>query len=675
MADPVSIKANLRAAFRDFAVDGVPASGPSDPPKPLIRSSLGELVDYTSALASSVTSGVKGYPTFADLPTLTAGDDGELAKVEEDGAVYRWDGIELEWVAFDDTTLAAAAQAAADAIRAEQVADDFSTSLGGLLTDEEFFGAPITSRDGTVMYGPRFDGSVLILTSRPFTDADFETALIDENGVILAGRRWGGAWENGPFFDLPTGLGSQVMAVIDGAAPNRRALLLGASVIPLTFGEVDPAAVEVRGSRAIYAVIDGATASTVEEDLLALNSLASGTSRVRHRILFGQSLSNGVQSSPVLTTTAAHPGRVVMPRVGIRALGTSQSGSYATTPLMRSNLFEWVDAYEVADGSTAETPGSGLGSALTGAYPTDEAILLTAHGIGGAAYAAIKKGTVPYANLMLSVRRAFIMSRLLGLDYDVSVHLVHGEADQAAAQGVYKAALEELQADLTTDIQAVTGQSGDVPLYVSQMSAFAHYGSATSFVPSDMAAAARDNPGQIILAGPRYRFPTADGVHLTNAASYALGDMHGRAEARVLASAPSALIATSAVRSGATITVACTVPVAPLVRDTTTVTDPAGDAGAPAGLKYGFRYAQTGGTARTVSNVTVSGTTITVTLSGDPGSPSAESLRIAMDGVVDAPSGPTTGPRACIRDSATGTDAHGFSRANWICADILPVTV
>lgn len=547
-------------------------------------------------------------------------------------------------------------------------------AVGPLMTDEEFAQVLAADASGYPLLAVRHDGSLWALTTRVFTDAEFECGIIDENGVVLAGKRWEESWQNGPFYSSATIETVDYGIIVTGSSPNRKVQVLTNKVVPITFGEVDPAQAEIKGSDAVYRTISGTTVTTYIEDLLARTTLDASKISLFHRAGYGQSLSNGVASSPALSTTPVSPGRILMFNGGIRALGTGQSGSEVNTVLPKSMIKELVDAYEVDTDGAGETPMTQLGVRYSQSVASTRAFILSAHGIGGAGYSAIKKGTVPYANMLASIRRGYIMSQLLGLAYTIVIHLFHGEADRAAAQGVYKGYLVEFQADITADVQAITGQTTQVLVFVSQMSNFTSYGLTTSFVPSDMAAAARENPTKIVLVGPRYHLPTADGVHLINTASAALGDMHGGAEVRYYAADKPALKAVSAVRSGATITVTCDVPTAPIVRDTTLVTDPALDAGAPAGIKYGFIYQQTGGTARTITDVTASGSTITVTLSGDPGSPSAQSLRIAMDGVAGADGGPTTGARACFRDSSTGADAYGTPRYNWICADIIPVT-
>lgn len=101
MADSATIKADLRAAFRDHEVDGVPASGPHEPDKAAIRAALALLVDLASAAGTT-----KVVATVADLATLPDPGDGDRAEVRADPAgdvengngVYSWSGAAWTWI-------------------------------------------------------------------------------------------------------------------------------------------------------------------------------------------------------------------------------------------------------------------------------------------------------------------------------------------------------------------------------------------------------------------------------------------------------------------------------------------------------------------------------------------------------------------------------------------------
>lgn len=676
------------SAFRDWNTAGVPASGEHKPDKKDVRSLFSRVDAEISGLPAGLvwidegwasgTAFVRGNAVTHNGVSYRATANHTSAAGTEPGVGANW---QTRWAALlEDTagpevvdarqgepTLAdnlvgMKADTAAEKVKREIL----EVSVGDQVTDEDVSAALLRDRDGYVTLGVDHEGR---LVSRQFsnaTDEDFEQRITDEDGIVIMGRRWGRkGFELGPFLAHQQ---PEVVFIENGIAKA----IIGDKVVQVSSPDLTAIAAKLDGSDVLYWTRESGSIVTNRADLLAASSLAPGKVKVYHHIIYGQSLSNGVTSAPLLTSTALSSGNVVMFNGGIRTLGNAQGGGEVNTKLTDSRLASWVDAVEALDGSTGETPASGAAARALETMDSTDAILLSAHGIGGASYSQIKRGTAPYNNLLHAVRRAFLMCTLLDLDYEVVIHLVHGEADRAAALGVYKGYLVEMQGDLTTDINAIISGTGEVRLVISQMSAFTDYGMATSNVPQDQAEAAAENPGKIILAGSKYHLPTNDGTHLTNISSFALGDQHEGARARDEASEPSCLMALPWTRAGDTITMPCLVPVAPIVRDTATVTDPAGDVGAPTGIKYGLIYAQTGGTPVTISDVTASGSTLTITLSGDPGSPSAESIRIAMDGVAGADSGPTTGARSCFRDSSTGADTHGSPRFNWLAAGVIP---
>lgn len=101
MADAESIKAGLRSAFRDYDIDGVPASGAHDPDKGSIREWLVELVDLALAAGSTLV-----VSTVADLAALSPTAVGERAEVRDDplgdvedgNGVWGWSGTAWVWL-------------------------------------------------------------------------------------------------------------------------------------------------------------------------------------------------------------------------------------------------------------------------------------------------------------------------------------------------------------------------------------------------------------------------------------------------------------------------------------------------------------------------------------------------------------------------------------------------
>jgi hypothetical protein len=268
-----------------------------------------------------------------------------------------------------------------------------------------------------------------------------------------------------------------------------------------------------------------------------------------------------------------------------------------------------------------------------------------------------------------AVRRARIICSLRKIEYEARyVSFIHGETDRDKVKSVYKGYMSELQLDLTGDVNAASGGSGDVILVLDQTSNWTAFADVTtSEIPQAQLEVALEQPAKILCVGPKYHLPTsADGVHLTNASSRRLGSYHGRMIARHKNGQTSLpLHCVSASRSGAVITLAMHVPVGPLVLDTAAVSNPG---------NYGFSWSQTGGTFRSIQSVEVNGNNVAVTLDGDPGELSASSISIAMNGLVGDKGGPTSGPRACLRDSATDLDSAGVAMPNWACHQIISLT-
>lgn len=109
MADRASIKADLNHAFRDFVIEGSPASGVHEPAKVQIRNALGEVVDLAAdarALAS-VAGTTLVVSTVAELGSLPGPFEfGSRAEVRNDpggdvpgaNGVYSYQGGVWVWI-------------------------------------------------------------------------------------------------------------------------------------------------------------------------------------------------------------------------------------------------------------------------------------------------------------------------------------------------------------------------------------------------------------------------------------------------------------------------------------------------------------------------------------------------------------------------------------------------
>jgi hypothetical protein len=263
------------------------------------------------------------------------------------------------------------------------------------------------------------------------------------------------------------------------------------------------------------------------------------------------------------------------------------------------------------------------------------AVLVTGHGVGGQPYAALKKGTAPFANMTRAMAAARDQAFDAGLGFDVPFSVwIQGEDNYNDSKAAYLAHLVELQADIERQARAVTGSTDVVPLYIAQPSSWTGYGAkaATSGMPLAVVQAAIDAPDRFVATTPFYPFTHVDGVHLDAEGNRSLDDLIGWCAEN----GSGGLYATSAARVGTTVTVTCHRPTgSTLAIKTNRVSDPGA---------YGLVYRDAGGAKVAISNVTIAGDKITLTLA----SAVAGTLSFAAEGTPGQPAGPTEGPRCCL---------------------------
>lgn len=367
---------------------------------------------------------------------------------------------------------------------------------------------------------------------------------------------------------------------------------------------------------------------------------------LHHVLITGQSLSQGALSEVV---SIEQPFENVSFVTGVRAGGV---GLDSLVPLV-----------ETSDGFHGETLASGMANLLSAramAAGTEHRSLVSAHGVSGQPYAALRKGTPPYAAGMAQVAAGLALAQARGQEHAVrAVVVVHGETDHVNGNASYDLDLLEWQSDYEADIQAMTGQTLPVPLITDQMSSFTMFGSGTSAVTQQQLEASRAEPARIVLMGPKYVLPyVPDGVHLTGEGERWLGEMHAKVLERVLVQGEPwrPLSPRSITRDGAEITVLLWVPAPPLVLDDVTVSDPG---------SYGFGYTDSSGAPPSIVSVALEGDdAIRITLSDVPVGGN-QRVRYAMNGIVGQPAGPTTGARGNLRDSDASESRHGHALHNW----------
>lgn len=292
-----------------------------------------------------------------------------------------------------------------------------------------------------------------------------------------------------------------------------------------------------------------------------------------------------------------------------------------------------------------ETMSSALANLLT-EMAQDEGLthrsLVSIHGVGSAAYTALKKGTVYYERGMEQVAGGIAHATSMGLTYVVRcVTNIHGETDSINGNTGYAANLVEWQSDYETDVQALTGQTEPVPMFITQV-AMVLIGSP---IPQACLDAHVDAPGKVVLVGPRYHLNHPDNLHLDAASQKHIGEDHAKAYRKVVLEGgtwepvrPRAIS-----RIGNVVTVSFYVPEPPLVFDTTLVASK---------TNRGFDWS---GGGVSISSVELVGThTVRITLSGTPASGGTLSYALT--------SYPLAGN---LRDSDATESRYGFNLANW----------
>lgn len=375
---------------------------------------------------------------------------------------------------------------------------------------------------------------------------------------------------------------------------------------------------------------------------------------IHHVLGTGQSLAVGALGYPALSTTQPYDNRMF--DKGVRCGGT---GLRAFVPLVEAFGPSPVETMSSSFANLVTRLARGGIEAEAGAGGRTHDLLVSVHAVGGAPYRLLKKGTVPYAEGMAQVTAGVTIARQEGVDYEVTaVTTAHGANDHLEKNTHYVEDLVEWQRDYEKDVNALTGQKGTLPLFHTQYSSFTGY-DPTSPIPIAQLRASVENPGKIVLVGPRYPLLYGpDGVHLTNEGYRLMGEYHAKAYHRVVVEHGvwEPLRPKTIVREGAVVRVKLLVPSPPVVLDEVRAVDPG---------NLGFEYVDDGPSTPTIASVAVvSADTVEVTLSAAP-TGSNRRLRYAYTGVQGAKGGLKTGARGNLRDSDNTVSRSGFELFNW----------
>lgn len=307
---------------------------------------------------------------------------------------------------------------------------------------------------------------------------------------------------------------------------------------------------------------------------------------VKHSLSSGQSLSVGWLGTPIISTVTE-----------------AANSRYATGTTMSTLVASGVQKHEVS-----------MGYRLSQAYPA-VTYAVSGHGVAGESIANLSKGGSTGAYEAATTRVTDMRTGRIaaGDTYAVTAfHFIQGERDQldGTTQQHYIDLAVQMLTDLRADIAAIQGAAQTFPFILSQTSTWGRV-SAPASIGLAQLRLAREMPG-FYLACPQYQLPyNADNIHLTPAGYYYLGELHARAERKIIDTGTWKPVApTGYTVVGNTIKVAYDVPVAPLVFDTTAIA-----------AQPNMGYSLTG-TLATITGVSITGPKeVTVTCNQPPTEP------------------------------------------------------
>lgn len=394
--------------------------------------------------------------------------------------------------------------------------------------------------------------------------------------------------------------------------------------------------------RVLAALTIGAAAVGVAPRLVASSTPPT---TYRHLLVTGQSVAQGLESVPVLTTSQPFD-------------NTMLAFEWAGDTRVYTSLVPLVEGGYPHNGETIASSWANTARVMQGA---DFRAIVSRHGVSGYSYSQLAKGTVPYADGMAQVAKVQELLTANG-DRQVvdAVAVIHGDADDVpyGQSTPYAANLLQWQADYQADVRAITGQNEPVVLMTDQMGQFA---SVTSAIPFAQLDASRVAPGAVVLVGPKYFLDYVGNGHLSNVSQRLLGEYYAKVyDSLRQGQGWTPLSPKSATWCGATVRLQLHVPAGPLVFDTTQVA---------AAQDYGFEFADGSGAPPTIDQVAIAGPdTIELTLSRAPGS--NPRLRYAFT------AGPGSGDwaRGNVRDSDPTVGLSGTPLSNWLVHFDEPIT-
>lgn len=505
----------------------------------------------------------------------------------------------------------------------------------------------ITDIDGGLLFSSDTTGASAIAGTNIFPDNGYVFVIVDTTGGVLSGIR--SNYTTSPFGDYVSFVDTDLW--LSGPAGNYKIATPSGSILGS----------EVNGGQLLWVEKVGASYNR-HQFLLSGWLPTTGITSAVICPYYGQSLTTGT-SDPPITQFPFSTTRAFMFNGG-----TMLGNNVGYTTEAQTLYFEPCKEQPIWN----QTPVSGTLSWLVGAsgFASTVATWGGSFGWGGQTITQLSKGTINYSNLIFGSSRAFASASVTGLPTTLPYILFdQGENNFTTPVATYKTLLLQLQTDITTDLNAFTGASAQIPLICWQPVSWTAplFGGLTEgYSPLAILDAALSNPTRIKVVGPQYFSPyfLPLDIHPSAAGNLVFGQYMGRAAARVSAGLDTGALYVTAASAVGTTTITITFNKNAVI-DTTLVTDPG---------QYGLRVFNSSTSAtRTLSGFSLVGSTLTATLSA--GITGANwYLGVADVGVAGQYPGPTTGPRSNFRDNSADLDAFGNNMYNWACVQQIAIT-
>lgn len=219
-----------------------------------------------------------------------------------------------------------------------------------------------------------------------------------------------------------------------------------------------------------------------------------------------------------------------------------------------------------------------------------------------------------YEAALIETKAITRLAKAAGKTYGVgAITITHGECDAGNAN--YENDLYQLWSDYNTDLSAITGQSRKLQMIVSQQNSCNDH-SASTLAQWKVGV---DHPADIVCSGPKYQYPSAEGIHLTTDGYQELGEKYGQIyyQRVVLGNKWQPLQPVAIERKGAVITVRFHVPTSPLVWENSLQSPhPSVDEWKQG---KGFEVSTAAGKKIAIASAEISGDAVIINCASDPG--------------------------------------------------------